>query len=1528
MPKGYNIAARIAGLLLLLPLAAIFAVQLPGVQQKLCNYALDKLEKGLDGKVSFSEIKVMPTGALLLKDALILDSTPYTEDIHDRGWAPVDTLFYARSITASFTLKGLLSGEGLHLGRASVSDAQMTLVMEPSEKALTPGGTVTNLQRIFNMPVEEPVPAEPGPDIFDLRSVRVRNFRFAMLSFGPRVVPIGEHSIDFEDMDVVVEDLKANGLRFAGGKMYGNCTRLKAREKSGFSIDNLTGSCEVGLGKTLINDLHLLSGPSDIRLASLALYYKHVGSFSNFIEEVRLEGRLSHSTVAIESVAYFAPALYGNPIVAEAFGGYVSGYVNDLSVSGFSFTDLYSGVSGRAECRIIGLPDPLNFLLSAKVHEFHFNTRSVSDFVNSWAQGRGSLELGGLAPGREFTFTGSMEGPINKSAIEGTITSSIGSIRASLDLRNATDTARPIELRGTIGTSALDCGKMLGIDALGKADALLSANLRLEQKGIRATVDSLSVSSLEALGYTYSGIRAEGTWAPEGFSAELRSGDPSLQALLTATGGGSIAEGTATYKLSGDVTKADLRALNLDTRGGSSEVSFGLEAEASSTAGPGSIGGTAGITGLCLINDGGTYRLGDANAEFNSGHGGQSLAFHSSFADATYNGSRGIKEIWGDLQDATTRSRLANLYPTGSRTEDRESGTYAAEVKLHGSRELLAYVLPDLYIADGTVINSSLDGDGTFDTRITSPGIAFGSNYLKGASVCIDNLDGSLNAFITGTEFQSDLLTIRSPSFTAWAKDNSFALAAQFDNLQELDGTAEIYVNGELLRTREDSLVVRAHPLESYIRIENDTWRISESQLCFSGGSVSFDDFSLSCGEQSIRLDGGISGKDPATLSLSINNLNLKGIDTILGKNYGFEGLVNGSGYLSTPLSKGEGTMLSLKAEGIAIGGNRAGDFSITGNWDEATSSIGAILLNEMDGRTAISSSASYNPGNKALTATVDLDRMSPSLALPFLGGIFSGLGGGISGHIDIDGPTDRLNIRSSGLRLDEVKVSLGLTGVEYTVDGPLHVNDSGLFFDEVKVTDRLSGKGTINGSLKYDHFKDMKLDAGLDFRNLLMLDSGAASGQSYYGQVTAGGNAQISGPLDKLSLDADVRTGSEGIVHVALGSALTGATSDLLTFVQAEKPLDDYEKLMAEGKTKGKKLAGDFSAHARINVSSGLTAAVTLGGDSGSSLTAGGQGSAELFLRPAKNQLNINGNYTLSGGKFHFNAANLIDKDLDITQGSSLKFNGAIPDTELDITAAYNLKTQLSTLLADTTATATRRAVECLLNISGKLSSPEIGFEVNVPDLDPTTQAQVQAALNTEDKVQKQFVALLVMGSFIPDERSGVFNSNNVLYSSVSSIVSGQLNNILQKLDVPLDFGFNYQQNNSGKDVFDVAVSTQLFNNRVVVNGSIGNRQYSTGDKGDFAGDLDIDLKLDRQGQFRLKLFSHSADQYTTYLDNSQRNGVGLSWQKEYSNLRDLWRSVTRKQRQKETGESSRRNETDGIRTRETVTIKIEADE
>ena len=159
---------------------------------------------------------------------------------------------------------------------------------------------------------------------------------------------------------------------------------------------------------------------------------------------------------------------------------------------------------------------------------------------------------------------------------------------------------------------------------------------------------------------------------------------------------------------------------------------------------------------------------------------------------------------------------------------------------------------------------------------------------------------------------------------------------------------------------------------------------------------------------------------------------------------------------------------------------------------------------------------------------------------------------------------------------------------------------------------------------------------------------------------------------------------------------------------------------------------------------------------------------------------------------------------------------------------------------------------------------------------------------------MQKQFLSLIISNNFLPDEQSGIVNNSSVLYSNVSEMMSNQINNIFQKLNIPLDLGLKYQPNERGNDIFDVAVSTQLFNNRVVVNGNIGNKQYSSGNtQNEVVGDIDIEIKLDRSGSFRLNLFSHSADQYTNYLDNSQRSGVGITYQTEFNSFKEFFKNL-----------------------------------
>ena len=204
------------------------------------------------------------------------------------------------------------------------------------------------------------------------------------------------------------------------------------------------------------------------------------------------------------------------------------------------------------------------------------------------------------------------------------------------------------------------------------------------------------------------------------------------------------------------------------------------------------------------------------------------------------------------------------------------------------------------------------------------------------------------------------------------------------------------------------------------------------------------------------------------------------------------------------------------------------------------------------------------------------------------------------------------------------------------------------------------------------------------------------------------------------------------------------------------------------------------------------------------------------------------------------------------------------------------------------------------LHKITDKLRNPEIKFSIDIPDLDPTTQSMVESALNTDDKIQKQFLYLLLSGSFLPTEESGIVNnSSEMLYSNVSSIMAGQLNNIFEMLNIPLDLGLNYQETGRGTSIFDVALSTQLLNNRIVVNGNIGNRRTMSGvTTEEVVGDVDVEYKVDKNGTFRLKAFSHSADQYTSYLDNSQRNGVGVSIQREFNTFGDFFRSLFRRRR------------------------------
>ncbi len=1484
--KGSYIAARIAGLLVVLLMAAALAVQTPSVQSRLAGRALASLKGVMDGKIQYGEISVMPSGALLVKDVLIIDGKPYTEDEFCRGWTPVDTVFSAGTLTATFSLSSIFRPGGIHIGRVSIDDALFHLTTEPGEER-----KITNIERMFGLTQEGDRKPQRG-ELFTVDKVRLSNFRFRLNNFSVKKFNSGENAIDYDDLDIRLA-LEGHGVRMSDGRVTATLDRLQLREKSGYRLHNLTARCSVGPGKAVVRDIRLVDPWSDARVKFYSMTYKDGKAFRKYNSEVLMEGRIEPGTkFAMHTLSYFAGGVFRNsPTLLDISGGHVRGYVNDLSVDGLKFTDLDSRLSANeVNCSLTGLSEESGMLTSVKIKGLKFTSREAERFLRGIASADIDIPEK-IGKGQHFSLNLEASGPVNRLKARLSLASEAGRAAAEADIRNLADRRRRPEIRGHIHTRNLNLAALTGAKPLGRCSLYAEADAVLGGGLPQLRIDSLRVDRLDAFGYSFKDISARGSLLDSTARLNFISADPNFKLRLEAAADMPAGRKRAEYMVDGKAEVIDLNALAIDRRSGVSRMSFAVSGKADRTGR--NLNGLLGISDIRLENGGGEKSIGDIELKAYTLGGEQCLSFASPFADLFLSGSGDLTQFIEDIQNVSLRRCLPSLY--AERHPDRTSGRYDLEVLFHDSRQLLSFAVPGLYIADSTRASMTISSGGELVGSLSSGRIAFGTTYLKEVDLQLDNLDGSLNAGVTGEEFRSGKFELKKPDISILAGNDALALAARFGGDADKGEAGELYAGGEFYRDSSGVLVVKVHPLDSYISAGGGVWDIGESDIVLRGNDIYVRDFRISNGEQYISVDGGVSRDRSDTLAVNINGIDLSQIDGFLPQSYGIRGLADGKALLTSRAGHAKGMLMDLKLDSLRIGQADAGNIQIACILEEQGEDIDIYVRNELDGRNALYATGMYFLDDGRMDLSAELDRLPLATAGPFLSSIFSEMDGSLSGNLRIRGMIDNLSATSSDLRLNDAYLRLAYTDVPYTLNGPLRMEENGLHFDFLRLRDDEGGSGEISGAIFRDRPGEFSLNSGISFDKLKLMDSGERE-EGIYGKLKASGSASVSGPLSALSINATASTSGDGNIHIPLSGAASVTKSDLLTFTRAEKKIDPYEEMVSSYSSQ-RRNGGDVDLRLNLTAHSGVKAYAEIDKSAGNIASFSGEGDIRLHLRPARAVFDINGDFLIREGKYQFVIPGILSKEFSVEDGSSIKFGGDIADTELDINVLYSLRASLNSLIAGSgSSVSAKRQVECGIAVSDKLKNPKIGFSINVPDLDPTTKSQVDGALGTDDKVQKQFMALLLMGSFVPDEHSGVVNGSEILVSNVTELMSNQLNSILQKLEIPLDVGIGYQGAYQGTNMFDVAISTQLFNDRVIVGGSVANRKYNSSASGrDMVGDLDIQIKLDDEGRFRLNLFSHSADEYTSYLDISQRNGVGVSYQKEYGGFREFWRNLFR---------------------------------
>ncbi len=289
-------------------------------------------------------------------------------------------------------------------------------------------------------------------------------------------------------------------------------------------------------------------------------------------------------------------------------------------------------------------------------------------------------------------------------------------------------------------------------------------------------------------------------------------------------------------------------------------------------------------------------------------------------------------------------------------------------------------------------------------------------------------------------------------------------------------------------------------------------------------------------------------------------------------------------------------------------------------------------------------------------------------------------------------------------------------------------------------------------------------------------------------------------------------------------------------------------------------------------------------------------------------------GDYVVESGDYLFTLENIINKKFDLEKGGTIKWSGIPYRADINLSAIYKARASVKPFLSEADSTSavykTRYPVDLKLLMTNDLLSPEINFEIALPTVDASTRQQVMSYINTESEKNRQVFSLLVLNSFVTPSQL----SNNGTGASVGSaagantseLISNQLSNMLSSISNDFDVGVNYRPGDEiSKDQLAVALSTQLFNDKLTIDGNVGkNTNSATQNTNNIVGEVNVDYKLTDDGKLRVKAFNRASDNNLTYSTNPYTQGVGVFYREEFNTVGELlsryWNGIFRRKKKK----------------------------
>ncbi len=1459
--KSVKYLIIITGLIILIPLLTYSLINIPKVQTVIVNRYTKHLSNDLYASISVGEVKLRFFNRMRLKNITV-------KDVQN------DTIFHIDLATINIR-KFEPARHNFIISKISIEN--------PSAKLFSDSTGTINISYVLEM----------------LKANKKGNTRNKKNYFSVSSIDILNGSCYFESNSSEKQDPlnkifisgingSINNLSINDSSVLFNVEYLSLKESSGFKLKDLQSSASIKGKEITLTSTSIHGTKSDIHIPKLSLLGDSATGFREFKDKVGIELTIGESNIYSTDLSCFIKQA-GRVDESISVSGSVYGTVSELRGRDIkaSFRD---STRIDADIDISGLPDLADSYIYIGINTF---TSNASDFEKIKVDGNKNIPIPDIVSNLgQISIKGSYTGFITDFVAYGSLSSAQGEINTDISVKPSG--FNYLNINGLIE------GRDIALDRLTSSSKLLgNINLSAEIDGIASRHDNYSgslsgkIDSIEINNYQYRDIGFNGSFDENKWDGHITVSEENIE--LDLLGLLNFDKQMPQFDFTLNIERSNLYALNIDKTDTVSSLSMLLTANFEGN-------NIDNLDGEVLLHNSNfsredkTLDLTSFSLSSHLNDAVHTLALRTDYVDADVAGNYNSSDL-----SSIVRNLLASLLPSkfGNNYSyiDLKDNNLTFNINFKNIDKLNDFFDTGFSLADDSHIEGQFVQDSLFKIEGSAGYFGYKNfNFEKLkflADIQSTKLEMDVNSESLRFPWQSSLNDF---SLDLSTKPDSFNIEINWNDEKQITGQDRIAASGNLSSFKgqiNPIIIINIEPTTLYNN--NRMWEIGESTFTVDTTSINIDHFNIKSNNRYFNLNGTVSENKLDTLFFDFSGIDLSPINNIANNNMqinnsslalNLEGIINGNMLLTdvfdSPLLESD-----IRINDFAIYDSNYGDLRIETEWNNISRQLDITGNNDLLGTKMVDVNGYYDPGDSYFDIDFIASHLPTTVLNTLLKSFASDISGTTSGKLNLSGYPKRLALNGA-LFAENDNIKINLLNTVYTVNDSIYFAENGIFLRNTQVTDDKGNHGSINGTVHHDYFKNFNANLLINANRSMVLNTREKDNEYVYGNVYATGVTTIKSDQSSISVDISASTEKNTRVYIPLiYNEQKVSENSFISFVNKD-PINSLTTSEEDQQTRKAAIASN------VNIELAVTpdAVIQLIFDSklGDLIETTGSGNLNISYDNV-GVIRITGDYLIDQGNYLFTLGDLLNKSFSLEDGGKITFNGDIEDTEIEVKGIYSVRASLYDILQDDRFNE-RVPVECQLTLTGNLMNPVIEIGIYLPNANEETRSYLNSVISTDEELSRQFVSLLVMNSFYASSSSPTTSGSSALSVTTTEMLLNQVGNWLSQISNDFDIGFLYSpgfNNDINSQEFQVALSTQILDNKVTINSDLGYRGSNATSSGNeqITGDFDIEYKITEK--IRFKAFNRFNNPYQgRQADYTQ--GVGIFYRQEFNKFGDIF--------------------------------------